>query len=337
MSSTEPRATVPAAAPTPLRRAREVLLSPNAVRTLSVAVFFLIWEYYGRRMDPIFMAPPSAIFAAAVDLVGSGALRKALLETLWPFSVGMVLTVLVGILHGSHGTPYGREFARAHVELPKRIVAMCGELGVQRYLHMSALGADSNGPSMYLRSKGDGEAAALSDPRVATTIFRPSVVFGDNDRFLNLFAELETLMPVMFLGGADAKFQPVYVEDVAQAFVTALHDDRDTIGKCYELAGPNIYTLRELVRLAGEYTGHQRPVIGLSPGLARMLAAVLEHMPGSLMSRDNLDSMRVDNIASEPIAPELGIIPTALEAVAPYYLTGAKPHSGLGSVPVRHV
>jgi NADH dehydrogenase len=242
---------------------------------------------------------------------------------------------LVGILHGSHGTPYGREFARAHVELPRRIVTLCGELGVQRYLHMSALGADSNGPSMYLRSKGDGEAAALSDPRVATTIFRPSVVFGDNDRFLNLFAALETYMPFMFLGGADAKFQPVYVEDVAQAFVTALHDDRDTIGKRYDLAGPNIYTLRELVQLAGRYTGHERPVIGLPPGLARMLAAMLEHMPGSLMSRDNLDSMQVDNIAREPIAPELGIIPTALEAVAPYYLAGAKPHSGLGSVPVR--
>lgn len=247
-----------------------------------------------------------------------------------------VVINLVGILHGSHGEPYGPEFARAHVELPKRIVAACAELGVRRFLHMSALGADPKGPSMYLRSKGDGEAAAFSDPRVATTAFRPSVVFGDNDRFLNLFAALEKLMPIMFLGGAEAKFQPVYVEDVAQAFVAALHDDH-TAGKRYELAGPKVYTLRELVRLAGEYTGHERPIVALPPALARLQAAVLEHLPGSLMSRDNLDSMQVDNIAHEPIAPELGIVPTALEAVAPYYLNGAVPHSGLGSVPIRHV
>lgn len=247
-----------------------------------------------------------------------------------------VVINLVGILHGSHGEPYGPEFARAHVELPKRIVAACAELGVRRFLHMSALGADPKGPSMYLRSKGDGEAAAFSDPRVATTAFRPSVVFGDNDRFLNLFAALEKFMPIMFLGGAEAKFQPVYVEDVAQAFVAALHDDH-TAGKRYELAGPKVYTLRELVRLAGEYTGHERPIVALPPALARLQAAVLEHLPGSLMSRDNLDSMQIDNIAHEPIAPELGIIPTALEAVAPYYLAGDTPHSGLGSVPVRHL
>ena len=247
-----------------------------------------------------------------------------------------VVINLVGILHGSRGDPYGPEFARAHVDLPRRIVAACAELGVKRYLHMSALGADSKGTSMYLRSKGDGEAAAFSDPRVATTVFRPSVVFGDNDRFLNLFAALEKFMPVLFLGGADAKFQPVYVEDVAQSFIAALHDDR-TIGRRYELAGPKVYTLRELVQLAGEYTGHERPVVALPPSLARLQAAVLEHLPGSLMSRDNLDSMQSDNVAQGPIAPELGIVPTALEAVAPYYLAGSTPHSGLGSVPIRHI
>jgi NADH dehydrogenase len=244
-----------------------------------------------------------------------------------------VVINLVGILHGSHGTPYGPEFAKAHVELPKRIVAACAELGTKRYLHMSALGADSNGPSMYLRSKGDGEKAAFSDPHVAATVFRPSVVFGDNDRFLNLFAALEKYLPVMFLGGAEAKIQPVYVEDVAQAFVAALHNDH-TVGKSYELAGPKVYTLRELVQLAGEYAGHERPVVALPPGLARLLAAVLEHLPGTLMSRDNLDTMQVDNVAAEPIAPELGIVPAAVEAVAPYYLAGATPHSGLGSVPL---
>lgn len=253
---------------------------------------------------------------------------------------------LVGILHGkavvnarnAPHAPYGPEFARAHVELPKRIVAACAELKVRRYLHMSALGADNRGPSMYLRSKGDGEAAAFSDPRVSTTVFRPSVVFGDNDHFLNLFASLQRFLPVMLLGAAEAKFQPIYVEDVAQAFVAALHNDR-TAGKCYELAGPKVYTLRELVRLAGEFSGHPRPVIGLLPVLARLQAWPLEHLPrGPLMSRDNLDSMQIDNVAHGPIAPELGIEePTALEAVAPYYLHGAPPHSGLGDTPLYHV
>jgi uncharacterized protein YbjT (DUF2867 family) len=242
---------------------------------------------------------------------------------------------LVGILHSRWGDPYGPDFAKAHVELPKRIVAACVANGVRRYLHMSALGAGANAPSMYLRSKADGERMAFSHPAVATTVFRPSVVFGDNDRFLNLFARLEKFLPVMLLGGAGAKFQPVYVEDVAQAFVHALANDR-TIGKAYELAGPKVYTLRELVRLAGIYTGHPRPVLGLPDRLARMQALVLEHMPGGpLMTRDNLDSMKIDNVASGPIDADLEITPTALEAVAPYYLTGRKPHSGVEVVHTR--
>lgn len=246
---------------------------------------------------------------------------------------------LVGILHGEHGaagSPYGPEFERAHVALPGRIVAACARHHVRRFLHMSALGADKNAPSMYLRSKADGEVAAFSNPAVATTVFRPSVVFGDNDRFLNLFASLQRMLPFLLLAGSHAKFQPVYVEDVAQAFVNALYDDR-TIGKTYELAGPKVYTLTELVQLAGEYSGHRRLVIGMPDSIARMQAFFLEHMPGGpLMSRDNLDSMKVDNVAHGPIAEELNITPTALEAVAPYYLRGLTPHSGFGSTHPRH-
>lgn len=245
---------------------------------------------------------------------------------------------LVGILHGKRGpagSRYGHDFARAHVELPKRIVAACEKHGVRRLLHMSALGADRNGPSMYQRSKADGEAAALSSPAVATTVFRPSVVFGDQDRFLNLFASLQKVLPVMLLAGANAKFQPVYVEDVAEAFVIALHDKR-TIGKVYELAGPKVYTLRELVQLAGEYTGHRRPVIALPDALARIQAFLLEHMPGGpVMTRDNLDSMKVDNVRRSALADELGITWTSLEAVAPYYLLGQPPPSGVDTVHVN--
>lgn len=246
---------------------------------------------------------------------------------------------LVGILHGRRGAsgePYGQDFARAHVALPKRVVAACARHGVRRYLHMSALGADRNAPSMYLRSKADGEAAAFSNPAVGTTVFRPSVVFGDHDHFLNLFASLQKMLPVMLLARADAKFQPVYVEDVAQAFVNALYDD-STIGKAYELAGPKVYTLRELVQLAGQFSGHRRPVIGLPDALGRAQAFFLEHLPGEpMMTRDNLDSMDIDSVAHASMEEQLGITPTALEAVAPYYLQGVRhPHSGVNAVHPR--
>lgn len=241
---------------------------------------------------------------------------------------------LVGVLHSRPGTPYGPDFARAHVELPKRIVAACAANGVRRYLHMSALGARKDGPSMYLRSKADGEAMAFSHPQVGATVFRPSVVFGDKDRFLNLFAKLQRFLPLIMLARAEAKFQPVFVEDVALAFAHALVNER-TIGKVYELAGPRIYTLRELVRLSGVYTGHPRPIIPLPDPLARFQAMLMEHMPGGpLITRDNLDSMTIDNVASGPIDQDLDITPTALEAVAPYYLTGSKPHSGVEALHV---
>jgi NADH dehydrogenase len=230
---------------------------------------------------------------------------------------------LVGILHGkpaAHGEPYGSDFARAHVELPKKIVSACAATGVKRLLHMSALGADSQAPSMYLRSKAAGEAAVCANPAVGVTIFRPAVVFGEGDHFLNMFAHLQKILPVIPLGGAKTKFQPVFVGDVTAAFLHALENDH-TIGHVYELAGPKVYTLRELVELAGELSGHPHRVVGLPPALARIQAWFLEHAPGGpIMSRDNLDSMQVDNVARLPIAAELEITPTPLEAVAPTYL-----------------
>lgn len=237
---------------------------------------------------------------------------------------------LVGILHsraGAAGTPYGPDFARAHVDLPKRIVAACIASGVPRYLHMSALGADTNGPSMYQRSKAAGEAVARSEPSLKTTIFRPSVIFGAGDHFLNMFASMQKILPVFPLGSAEAKFQPVHVEDVARAFVNALACEQ-TIGHTYELAGPTVYSLRQLVQLAGKYAGCQRTIISLPPSLARLQAFLLEHAPfGPVMSRDNLASMQVDNVATAPIAPELGITPAALEAIAPQYLGGRTPRA----------
>ncbi len=230
---------------------------------------------------------------------------------------------LVGVLHGGHGTPYGPEFRRLHVELPRRIVQACVEHGVPRYLHMSALGASPNG-SMYQRSKADGELAACSQPAVAATIFRPSIVFGPGDHFLTLFARLQRRLPVLPLACAGVRMQPVYVEDVASAFALALREPR-TRGAVIELGGPQVYTLAELVHLAGRYAGHERHVLALPDWAARLEAGLFELLPGEpLISRDNLDSMKSDNVVDPQTqaltAEALGIKLTSLESAAPHYL-----------------
>lgn len=228
---------------------------------------------------------------------------------------------LAGILHGSWGEPYGPEFARAHVELPRRLAAACARAGV-RLLHVSALGVpddDAPAPSMYLRSKADGERAIRGTPGLAWTIFRPSVVFGPDDRFLNVFAALQRKLPVLPLARAHTKFQPVYVGDVAQAIDHAI-DNPATIGRTYELAGPDVYTLEELAQLAGRWGGRQRPVWALSYTLGQLQASALGVLPNPVMSLDNFDSMKIDNVAHGPIDAELGVVPTPLAAVAPKYL-----------------
>lgn len=226
-----------------------------------------------------------------------------------------VVANVVGILHErGHAT-----FVRAHVELPRLLVEVCKAAGVRRMLHVSALGADAaGGASRYMRTKGEGEAIVAASG-LLYTIFRPSVVFGPEDRFLNLFARLSRLMPVLMLAGADARFQPVYVGDVAHCLVHAIADDT-TVGQSYDLCGPTVYTLRELVRYAGDVSGHPRPIIGLSGAAARLQALALEILPGGLMSRDNLASMTRDNVCDGPFPPVFGRVPTALEAVAPQWL-----------------
>ncbi|WDZ95631.1 complex I NDUFA9 subunit family protein [Herbaspirillum sp. WKF16] len=235
-----------------------------------------------------------------------------------------VVINLVGILHSRAGSPYGPDFDRQHVQLPRRIVAACLRHGVPRYLHMSALGADEHGASMYQRSKAAGEREALASPDLEAAVFRPSVVFGEGDHFLNMFAALQRSFPVIPLGSAGARFQPVHVGDVAQAFERAITLPH-IAGNIYELAGPRQYSLRELVGLAGWYAGRQRPIIALPPALGMLQAWALEHLPGKLMSRDNVASMRVDNVTQAPIAAELGITPAALEEVAPLYLSPRDP------------
>ena len=227
---------------------------------------------------------------------------------------------LVGILQGGRGTPYGKHFAQAHVKLPQKIVATAKQLGIKRLLHMSALKAAVDAPSGYLRSKADGEAAILAaQPQIAVTLFRPSVIFGDGDAFLKLFADLQKIFPVVPLGCPDAQFQPVWVEDVAASIVGSL-DSTDSFGKTYNLCGPKTYRLRELVALAGRHSGHLRPIIGLPDALARLQALAMEFVPGIPLSRDSHDSMQVSNTCDAGCTLPFGIVATPLESIAPTYL-----------------
>ena len=207
-----------------------------------------------------------------------------------------VVINLIAILHGDEDA-----FNRVHVNLPTQLARACHAEGVTRLIHVSALGADVHAPSMYQRSKARGELALLSAAQkspLGLTILRPSVIFGKDDQFINLFASLQKVFPVMPLAGASTRFQPVWVHDVAQAIVHCVNTT-STEGHMYELCGPDILTLTELVQLAGRWVGKVRPVISLPYAIGWLQALLMEFAPGpTLMSRDNLDSMKVNNIAT---------------------------------------
>lgn len=232
---------------------------------------------------------------------------------------------LVGILHGRAGgedDPYGPDFRRAHVTLMERVIATMGAAGVRRLVHVSALGVSSEGsdaaPSRYLRSKAAAERL-LAASNLDWTILRPSVLFGPEDNLLNTFAALQAVLPFVLLPKADARFQPVFVGDVAAAILRCL-SERATIGRTFELAGPDVVTLADLVRRAGVASGHPRRIIALSDRTAEWQARLLEYLPNPPLSRDNLRSMTVDNVASGPIDPLLGITPVPLDTIVPDYL-----------------
>lgn len=202
---------------------------------------------------------------------------------------------LVGVLHDKPGNPYGKVFRAAHVDLPKNIITAMQLTGLKRYLHMSALGADANGPSMYQRSKGDGELAVKAS-NLDWTIFRPSVIFGAQDQFINLFSKLTKLLPLMPLANYQAKFQPVSVDDVAAAFVKALKLPQ-TIRQSYDLVGPTVYTMQEIVEFAKRKAKTSCWVIPVPAFVGYLQALAFEFLPGpTLMSRDNIASMELPNI-----------------------------------------
>lgn len=257
---------------------------------------------------------------------------------------------LVAILHGSQAA-----FHKVHVELPQKLARACAASRVKQVVHVSALGADAQqpdaAPSMYLRSKGQGEAALMQAAKGGTdggddgagagfalTVLRPSVIFGAEDKFLNLFAKLQKVFPLMPLAGAHAKFQPVWVQDVASAVVSSLQDRTAGLQqpRVLELCGPDVYTLKALVQMAGRFSGAHagrgRPVLPLPRWAGYLQALCMECLPGApLISRDNLDSMKVDNVHTSgmPGLQSLGIRPAALQPIAQQYLSAHLGNAGL--------
>ena len=259
------------------------------------------------------------ILLPTVEVVEADVHEQATLERL-ASGVSAVIN-LVGILNEARRG----DFDRAHIELARKVVDACRSARVARLLHMSALNADPKGPSRYLTTKGEAEGIVVGSG-LAWTIFRPSVMFGREDAFLNMFASLERVLPVIALASANARFQPVFVGDVAHAFVHALSDDA-THGQRYPLCGPTVYTLGELVAYVGELSGERRPILPLGPALSSLQARVLEWLPGPLMSRDNLASMSKDSVCDGGFPAVFGFAPTALEAVVPAYLSAASAKS----------
>ncbi|HET7202472.1 MAG TPA: complex I NDUFA9 subunit family protein, partial [Steroidobacteraceae bacterium] len=236
-----------------------------------------------------------------------------------------VVINLVGILNErALGRGSGAEFRRVHTELPQKVVRACKAAGVQRYLHMSGLKADSKrGPSHYLRTKGAAEdyiREHCADGRPQYVIFQPSVVFGPGDAFINNFAGILKLTPgVLPLACAEAKFAPVYVGDVADAFVGCL-DRRDVVGRTYELCGPDVMTLGEIVRETARVLGLRRLVIPLPAGVSRVQAAVMDFVPGKPFSTDNFLSATLDSTCAHDGLGALGIERTPMRGTIDKYL-----------------
>ncbi|HXV41380.1 MAG TPA: complex I NDUFA9 subunit family protein [Steroidobacteraceae bacterium] len=228
---------------------------------------------------------------------------------------------LVGILNESGRD--GRGFQRAHAELARKLVEACRRQRVDRLIQVSALGADAErGPSHYLKSKGRAERIIReeSGPDLRWTIFRPSVIFGPGDDFVNRFARLLQAIPLGIpLARAGARFAPVWVGDVVTAILRALADEA-TVGETYELCGPEVLTLRDIVVMVRERLRLPRAIFGIPDFAARLQAAVFDFVPGKPFSTDNYRSLTVDSVCKVNGLARLGIRPQPLSALLPKFL-----------------
>jgi uncharacterized protein YbjT (DUF2867 family) len=223
----------------------------------------------------------------------------------------------VGILRESGS----QTFERVHHLDPARVARFAREAGIERFVHISAIGADARSPSAYARTKAAGEAA-VRDAFPTVTILRPSVVFGPEDQFFNRFAAMAMVSPMLpLIGGGHTRFQPVYVGDVADAVLKCL-DDPATAGRLYELGGPKIYTFRELVELLLAEIRRKRLLIDLPFGLAAFQARLMSILPSPPLTPDQVELLKRDNVVTSGAMTlaALDIAPTAVEAIVPTYL-----------------
>ncbi len=228
---------------------------------------------------------------------------------------------LVGILNEKGNN--GKGFRHAHVELAEKIIGACKENGINRVLQMSALNADARiGKSYYLKTKGEAEDLLHSNNSwLNVTSFRPSIIFGNNDSFFNRFAQLLKITPLFFpLACPKAKFAPIYVLDVIEVMARSLKDP-NSYGQKYQLCGPKIYTLYELIRYTSNVLGLNRTIIPLNDLLSRIQATIFDFIPGKPFSRDNYLSTKVDSICQKNDLARYNINATSIESVVPQYLT----------------
>jgi NADH dehydrogenase len=244
------------------------------------------------------------------------------------FGSADVVINLVGILNEGGR---GGSFQNVHAELARKVARTCRSAGVTRLLHMSSLGADAEaGPSRYLRTKGEAERLVRSEcaDAVDHTIFRPSVIFGPGDSFINRFARLARLLPFAFpLARASARFAPVYVGDVVEAMTRCVPGGAAS-GRHLELCGPEIYTLHDIVAFTADTLRLRRWIFGLPDFLGRVQGLLLGWLPGTPFSLDNFRSLTVDSVCSESGFAFLGIEPQSMPGLVRQYL-GAKSSSGL--------
>lgn len=212
----------------------------------------------------------------------------------------------------------GKGFDAAHVTPVQLLITACEMLGIRRFIQVSALNA-GRGTSHYLRSKGEAEALLRAAEDIDETILQPAVIFGMGDSFFNRFASLLRFVPLLPLACPDARMQPVWVGDVVAAIALCL-DHRNTIGKTLELAGPEVFTLFQLVNKTARYKGWNRRVIGLPNSLSRLQAMLMDFVPGKPFSSDNYRSLQLDSISRHNALLDLGIHPSRIDAIVPLYL-----------------
>ncbi|GAB5501714.1 complex I NDUFA9 subunit family protein [Pyruvatibacter sp.] len=260
------------------------------------------------------MGLPGQVEAVYADIKDDESVARAL-------SGADMAVNLVGILYESGK----QKFEALQAEAAGRIAWSAKAKGVERLVHVSAIGADPESPAKYASSKAEGEAAVL-DAFPEAIILRPSIIFGNGDGFFNRFAAMAKFSPALpLLGGGHTKMQPVYVDDVADAVCTSL-EDTSTQGKTYELGGPTVYSFKELMQIVLDETQRKRILAPVPWAIARLQGRILGLLPAPLLTLDQVRMLETDNVVSEEATSQnrtiedLGITPKSVEAIVPGYL-----------------